>query len=453
MKLPATLQVTRLPPRPWLGAICFYGWLLSVEALAQSSVQCCKSLLPEVPPATAYGATIYRDDDARGEHQPYQPILFDATLPAEKLSNKISSEELQQGAYSAGLIPDLQELGAAHFQTGRYRDAIAAYAKAIHLLRVNEGLNTISQAGLVEQVIEAHLQMGDTVAADKQQSYLFRIRQRAYPSGSAEMLVATQQFADWQRAAYISELDRYKYPRIVDLFDLYDKGVNDIASEKGGLSRDILPYLQGKLKVHYLLSNYSGEREDGMRISINQNDDIDLPSLKKLRFKRFHDGNYRYGKQTIQKMRDILTNDPETRPGDLATAQLALADWYQWHHHYAEALQAYKVAWEMMSVSPRDQDLLVSSFAEPLELPEEVVFHPGRMAVRRSNVAEVTIRFGVSRLGEAKDIQVVSPSSEENQPAVTRAHKYLRDMRFRPRLVDGEAVESVALERSYTIHY
>ncbi|MEM6583050.1 MAG: hypothetical protein AAF699_17360 [Pseudomonadota bacterium] len=453
MKLYATLQSTRLPPRPWLGAVGLCGWLLSTEAFAQSSVQCCKSLLPEVPPATAYGATIYRDDDARGEYQPYQPILFDATLPAEKLSNKISSEELQQGAYSAGLIPDLQELGAAHFLTGRYRDAIAAYARAIHLLRVNEGLNTITQAGLVEQVIEAHLELGDTIAADKQQSYLFRIRQRAYAPGSAEMLVATQQYADWQRAAYIGELDKYKYPRIVDLIDLYDEGVDDIASEQGELSRSILPYLQGKLKVHYLLSNYDGEREDGMRVEMNQNDDINLPNLKKIRFKRFHEGNYRYGKKTIQKMRDILRNDADTSSQELAAVQLALADWYQWHHRYAEALQAYREAWNMMSEDLADQTFLETSFAEPLELPEEVVFHPGRMAVRTNNVAQVTLRFDVNRLGEAKDIQVLAPLTEENQPAVTRARKYLRDMRFRPRMIDGEAVEAVALERSYTIHY
>lgn len=66
--------------------------------------------------------------------------------------------------------------------------------------------------------------------------------------------------------------------------------------------------------------------------------------------------------------------------------QLALADWYQWHHFYAEALQKYREAWGMMAGG-------------------------------------------------------------------THAYKYLHDMRFRPRFVNGKAVTTQALERNYTIHY
>ena len=378
---------------------------------------------------------------------------IDAAFPADVLWQKLSVEELRLGPYSAALVPDLQGLGAALFQSGDYRKAIEVYGKAIHLLRVNEGLNTVLQTSLVEQVIEAQIELGNFVAADKKQAYLFRIRRSALPASGADMLAATEQYADWHRSAYIAQLDRDRYPRIVDLIDLYDDGAGKVAEEQGPLSRNKLPYLEGKLKAHYLLSNYPGESEEGLQVSMQQNKEVDLPDLKRLRFKRFQDGNYRYGKQTIIEMRDILDNDPQTNLKELADVQLALADWYQWHHLYAEALQTYREAWDMMAGETGGASWLQTAFGEPLELPQQIVFYPGRISVQTKNTAQVTVQFEVNRLGEAKDIEVVYPSAEEHQPAVTRAYKYLRDMRFRPRFVNGKAVTTRALERNYTIHY
>ena len=107
----------------------------------------------------------------------------------------------------------------------------------------------------------------------------------------------------------------------------------------------------------------------------------------------------------------------------------------------------------MMAGETGGASWLQTAFGEPLELPQQIVFYPGRISVQTKNTAQVTVQFEVNRLGEAKDIEVVYPSAEEHQPAVTRAYKYLRDMRFRPRFVNGKAVTTRALERNYTIHY
>jgi len=455
--MPSRVQSKHPPLRHWIGAAYLSAYLSvllgSSYTFSQSSVQCCNSLTPELPPATAYGATISRNNDPRNNYRPHVPMPIDAPLPADVLWQKLSIEELRLGPYSAGLVPDLQGLGAALFQSGDYRNAIEVYGKAIHVLRVNEGLNTVLQTGLVEQMIEAQIALGNFVAADRKQAYLYRILRSALPASSSEMLAATEQYADWNRTAYIAHLDRDRYPRIVDLMDLYDDGAGKVAEEQGPLSRMKLPYLKGKLKAQYLLSIYPGESEEGLQVSMQQNKEVDLPDLKRLRFKRFQDGNYRYGKQTIIEMRDILVNDPQTNPQELADVQLALADWYQWHHFYAEALQTYREAWDMMVGETGGANWLQTAFGEPLELPQQIVFYPGRISIQAKSTAQVTVQFEVNRLGEAKDIEVVYPSAEEHQPAVTRAYKYLRDMRFRPRFVNGKAVTTQALERNYTIHY
>lgn len=435
----------------WIGTLV--GLLGCAAAQAASSVECCTSIAPEFPAATPYGATMSRRDDPRSHYQTYRPPPIDATAPAEELTLWVSVLELQGGPYSAALVPRLRGLGAALFAEEQLPDAISAYGRAIHLLRVNEGLQTFSQTELLEQVIEAQLQVGNYLAADDQHEYLFRIQRANLAAGDPQMLAAVERYADWLRAAYLGELDRDRYPRIVQLMDLYSDTIEGIAEEEGELSLKMLPYLRGKLRTQYLLSNYTGETEVGLQVSLMQNNEVDLPDLTKMRFVQFRDANYRYGQETIVKMLAILGSDPETTPQEIAEVELALADWYQWHRRYAQAIPAYGVAWQIMAGQPDGASWLQDTFDDPLELPPQIVFQPGRLPLRLTNAAQVKARFVVSTHGEAKGIEITSPTSEENQPAVTRGYKYLRDLRFRPRLVEGEVVAAEDVERTYSIIY
>jgi tetratricopeptide (TPR) repeat protein len=453
MNTPAGDQFTSTPLRSWIGAVAISAWLASGVAYGESSVQCCTSVAPEFPAATPYGATMSRSNDPRNNYQRHKPMPIDATAPATDMYLMVSMRELRRGPYAPELVPELRGLGAALYHEEAFHEAIDAYRRAIHLLRIDEGLQTASQVGLLEQVIEAQVAVGDFIAADGQQEYLFKIRRATMSPLDPAMLTSVQQYADWHRGAYLGQLDRYRYPRIVDLLDLYAEMIEAVAGEEGKFNRNVLPYLQGQLKTEYLLSIYPGEKEEGLQIEAGQKDEIDLPDLTKMRFMKFHKENYRRGHQTIRMMSVILENDPDTTPQELADMQLALADWFQWHRYYAQAIQAYGLAWKMMEEAPGGADWLQANFGSPLELPSQIVFQPGRMPLRMNNSAQVTARFAVSRHGKAQDIDILSPQKDDNQPAVTRGYKYLRDMRFRPLLMNGEVVAAKDLERTYNIRY
>jgi tetratricopeptide (TPR) repeat protein len=429
--------------------------LFAAAALAREggSVQCCVSVDPEFPPATTYGSTMYRSDDPRNVYQPYQPMPLDVSAPPEVILQQLWLTENQVGAYSAALVPDLRNLGAALFADEQYRDAVDTFDRAVHLLRVNEGLYTHSQTGMVEQIISANIAMGDYIAADDKQQYLFRVQRANLAPSSPELLAAVETYADWHRAAYLGQLDKYRFPRVVKLFDLYMETADAIEEEKGGLSREMLPYLQGKLKTEYLLSVYPGEREEGLQVEAGQRDDMELPDLTRLRFWKFEDNNYSNGIKSVRTMREILETDPNSRPEEIADAMVKLGDWYQWYRRFALAIRTYEEAWTFMEDKPGGKEWIAATFSRPLELPSEVVFQPGLMPLRLYNDAQVHARFNVSRHGKAIDIEILSPSSEDNQPAVTRGFKYLRDMRFRPQLDNGEVARSEEVERIYSIRY
>lgn len=422
-------------------------------AFAQAPLVSSHSVSPEFPPATTYGSTMYREDDPRTHYRARRFMPIDVVAPTEILLQQLWLTENQVGAYSPELVPELRELGAALFADGQYRDAIDTYRRAIHLLRVNEGLNTNSQTGMIEQLIEAHYELGDFITADDQHQYLFRIRKQHLAPGDPEMQNAVEQLADWHRNAYLSQLDRFRYPRIVDLIDLYADMADAVADVEGDDSRDQLPYLEGKLRTEYLLSVYPGESEEPLQVEAQQRNNSDLPDLKKLRFMGFRNNNYRNGLATIRKMHSILESDPDTTSRELAEMMVRRGDWYQWHRLYAQAINMYRDAWQAMEGEPDADDWRRANFSNPLELPSEVVFQPGRMPLRLYHDAEVHARFEVTRHGEAHDIEILSPDRDDNQPAVTRGYKYLRDMRFRPRLEGGVVVTAASIERTYNIRY
>lgn len=421
--------------------------------LAGPSVQCCVSVDPEFPPATAYGSTMFRLDDSRGSATLPRAIPLDATAPPEVLLQQLWLTEGQVGAYSMELVPGLRNLGASLFADGQYPDAIDTFGRAVHLLRVNEGLYTLSQTGMVEQIIESHIEMGNYIAADDKQEYLFRIQRENFSPNDPAMVQAVEKYADWHRTAYLGQLDKYRFPRIVKLLDLYKESAGAVEAATGELSRGMLPYLEGKLRTEYLLSIYPGEREESLQVEAGQRDDLELPDITRLRFWRYQDNNYVNGVRTIRKMREILELDETQRPQEIADMTVKLGDWYLWYRRYALAIRSYEEAWAIMAEEPAGSEWLRANFAVPRELPTEVVFQPGLMPLRLYNDAEVHARFQVSRHGEAKNIEILSPSSESNQPAVTRGFKYLRDMRFRPRLKDGEVVATQEFERVYGIRY
>ncbi len=435
--------------------ICVLSMALLVgsSAWAGSSVSDPHSVSPEFPPATTYGSTMFRDDDPRNHYQPYRAMPIDVTAPVELLLQKLWLTENQVGAYSAALVPELQELGAALFADGQYPDAIDTYRRAIHLLRVNEGLNTIVQTGMVEQLIEAYFELGDFISADDQQLYLFRVRKENLSPSDPQMLESVEQLADWHRAAYLGQLDRYRYPRIVDLIDLYADMAKEVEEQEGEMSRNRLPYLQGKLRTEYMLSVYPGESEEGLVVEAGQRDDADLPDLTKLRFVGFRNDNFRHGLASIREMRTILENDPDATAIEIADVMVKKGDWYQWHRRFAQAIRMYQEAWERVAGHSNADNWRRATFGNPLELPSEVVFQPGRMPLRLYHGAEVHARFAVSRHGEAEDIEILAPDRADNQPAVTRGYKYLRDMRFRPKLEAGDVVAAESVERIYSIRY
>jgi tetratricopeptide (TPR) repeat protein len=415
--------------------------------------QCCDSIAPELPPATYYGATLFRSDDPGVLAKPFVAPPEDPPGTSGELEQVVSDTEARAGAVAPELIEPLRGLAAAYLAEKRIPEAMAALRRGIHLARMNYGLHTTEQAGMLEQLIAIHVRLGDFVNADTQQEYLYRVMSYRRDHSSPELREATIRYANWMRGAYLGDLDRKRFPRLVGINDLYENAIEEIEETEGANSRELLPYLKGRAQLSYLISLYPGENPADIRVESQEMRQFEVPGESQLRFWRMRDHNFRYGLKALERRAEIFDDDPASTPTEKAEARIAIADWYQWHRRYAKAISLYEEAWEIANADRENTAWLRARLGEPLELPRETVFSPGVVPLGTYFNAEVALRFDVSRHGEAKDITILSEKTRETQPGITRAYHYLRNVRFRPLLSEGTVVRAEDVERSYQIRY
>ncbi|MEO1081405.1 MAG: hypothetical protein AAFY29_17725 [Pseudomonadota bacterium] len=441
---PATLGLSMAMPADAVPA---------VTVVDTGQAQCCSSIAPEMPPNTYYGATIRRDDDLSVMAKPFVAEPEDPPGSVAEMERLIAEAESARGPVAAELAVPLRGLAAAHMANENYGAAVEALRRGIHVVRMNDGLNSPGQVELLEQLIGAHIRRGDYTSADAQQTYLYRILSYRRGHDAPELREATLRYADWMRGAYLGDLGRERFPRLVGLHDLYTDAIEEIEDSLGENSRELLPYLEGRAQLSYLISVYPGEQRAGVQIEARQMGDFDIAGEAQLRFWRLEQHNFRYGKQALQRRVEIYNNDPQSTPAEKAEALVDLADWFQWHRQYARAINVYEEAWAVAQDDGDARRWLEHTFVEPLELPRATVFSPGVIPLGTINNAEVAMRFDVSRHGEAKDITILSEETRETQSGITRAYHYLRNIRFRPKVSEGSVVRAEDIERSYRVRY
>lgn len=408
---------------------------------------CAGSQAQPLPGATTYGQSLYRTDDARSSWRAFRPLLPDAGSSASELEALIDTREVTGGPFSPALLEPLQDLGAARFSRGDYRGAGEAWSRALHLVRVNEGLQSPAQRWLLEQLCEASLASGRIGRADEQQRQIFVLARKQWRATEPAMQEVAARYADWLRGAYLAGVDRERYPRLVALLALYDGLIADVEQAAGAGSRALLPYLRGRLDAVYLITAYPGE----MRNAGAADTDPGEGALDLIRFLEFKRDAFREGERTAARIQAILAADAQASDSERAEALLAQADWYQWHRRVAQSLPLYEQAWQLAgeaNTAWRHERL-----GSPLELPPGIVFQPGRLPLPERRDVEVRLAFGVSRQGRAQDAQWVAAGPEPEPGVRQQAFALLDTLRFRPRLEAGRAVDTPAMERSYHVRY
>ena len=374
-------------------------------------------------------------------------------LDRDEYERRLVQVESAGGPYSDGLTEPLLGLARYHRGQGELETALALNQRALHLLRVNDGLYSERQIPLVREQLQLYREAGDFNALDQRYDYFFRLYGSGRPPYSELRLQATLEYLRWQREALRSGLDEDgAQRRLLNLYEL-NRDLMEAAMTAPGVNSQMRMKLGlSQLRNLYLLMDrVQAPVEDLFGVAGNRSG-VGYPGGE---LQDFHNARLQALRSTgLAKGRALVNGLLEEQPGiavrDRARLHLELADWYQWNGLRSSAMEHYRSAFDILT-DAQETALLGQWMGQAVELPDNGAFWQATRFQADEESAVITASFRVNSRGRAREVQTLANTAEDARFA-TRLRRQLQATYFRPRFEAGEPVETVTSERQYRVY-
>ncbi len=101
------------------------------------------------------------------------------------------------GNFDIALFEPLMGQGRSLSALGQYEDAMNAFQNAQNIVHRNEGVFSVRQLAIVEELTAIALQKSEPLDANTQQKFAFIISRRSHNNGSLEALAASHKLVNW----------------------------------------------------------------------------------------------------------------------------------------------------------------------------------------------------------------------------------------------------------------
>jgi len=348
---------------------------------------------------------------------------YDAAIQNYEGAIEIIEDQLDR--LDAQLINPLNGLGAAQLANGRPDEAAATFTRAVHISHVNEGPHNIDQIPILESLAETNLLLGELDQARNVHELIYNLNERHYRANMLDLVPSLTRRARWQhRTGYYND-ERATWRRIIRIID-EKKGKDDLAL--------IAPYIELGHSYYFVdtTDDSSYAPASGYNAEI-------------------------YFKRAVR----IAEENPEATWMHEADTKLALGDYYIKENSLPSARRVYSDVWKLLS----DGDEKLAHRARtleqlnPLVLPEfdDFAGDADRSDLIASDIdvreGIVTLSFSVSKRGSVEDVELIEFRPEEFPEMLRHVQRQLRSRLYRPRLRDGELIETADQAISHSFYY
>lgn len=387
--------------------------------------------------------TVFSGIDDRGQGQAGGAQAQDAVTQWQA---QVEALEAAGGPYASGLEEPLADLARQRVAEGRFGEALALYRRSLHILRVNTGLASPAQMTIVRAMLQLQRALGDREALDDLYGYYYRLGWLAADDeeGDERWRVALE-YLRWQRELLRMDAGRNPDRELLELFRLNTELLERATAEAAPLEtrRDLV---QSQLRNLYLVQ---------ARVLPQVRESLSVLSPRRSRRQELlpedvhRDRLLSLQRSAVTTGAELLTSLAEQVESPVARAALyrQLGDWEQWNGSWRRAEEAWRRAVFLLQNAGEDERL-AKWFGEPVELPDNGAFwQPGNDA----DVYLVRAGFDVSERGQVRRATASVLAGPESASIV--AIRELRDVRFRPRFDNGQAVAVQGLERDYEVYH
>lgn len=131
----------------------------------------------------------------------------------------ITELESQTGAYAYQLGPTLISLGLLQQEAGEHDEAAKAFQRALHIIRINDGLYSPKQLPLLELLIETNSAIDEWREVANNHDMMYWLYKRNYHMNDPTLLPVIKRLRRWHIEAYNKSTDR----SLAEHFDAADE--------------------------------------------------------------------------------------------------------------------------------------------------------------------------------------------------------------------------------------
>jgi hypothetical protein len=326
---------------------------------------------------------------------------------------------------NSNLVNPLKGLGAAQLAAGQPDRAVDSFERAVHVSHVNEGPHNLMQVEVLESLAETYLSVGEFDEVKDIQEHIFSLQARDVELDSLEAIPALERQARWQHRLQLFEQERYTWRKIIDI----------IEERRGNTDLSLVPALT-ELGKSYLF--------------------VGTPNMA------FHQPtSISSGEIYLKRALRIVEEHPDATWKDREEAMLALGDFYILSGKPSRARKIYGETWELLSGDPeklknRHDHLETLVVLQDVNPPKYVgIDGEVRSQLPGDNYqsGKLVFDYSVSARGLTTDIDMVEAEPEGFDDMERAVLNNLRAMVHRPRLVDGDAVQTDDLTFTHRFFY
>jgi tetratricopeptide (TPR) repeat protein len=384
-------------------------------------------------------------DDASAER--IEDMLDDSGDPLKQIEQQIQTKEYDAAVrwledhveevestshrFENGLVRPLTLLGDAYVGKGEFVTALEHYQRAIHLSRVNDGLNSPTQVEIVYREAHALKALGEFRQANDREEYAYHVLTRAHDPTDEKLLPGIYHLAQW-------------YERTSNVFAaraLYQHAVTIISANEKLDTPEAIPAFQG-LASSYRMERFPSFLRTDMEPAGASGVMANTGGTGGVQ-QQLSVNNFPAGEAALQRIVRIRQAQQPFDQLALAEAVLELADWYTLFDKPQRSVPLYAHAWELLEgIEGYD---VASRFAQPELLYFPTPENPSAPAAVDRGAADtgyVEVAFDVTDTGHVRSLNTVGSLPDGLMDF--RVRKSLRVARYRPMLVDGVPVAKQA---------
>ena len=328
----------------------------------------------------------------------------------------IDAIERRSNRYNLDLVQPLVVLGDALKGVRDAEGASGAYDRALHIVRVNNGLHHPSQVQVVYRQAALLAQGGDYAQANRRHEYAYGVLLRNYGGDNPELLPGLFALADWYMKGYNIFSARALYEHAAKVADA---SLGDNHSAHIRALRSVAATYRNERFPPFYTRHPVQPSSSGVHTGFHYRTVSGLSV-----------NNFSQGERALIKVINIVQTHDDSDSEDLAWAMLELGDWFLMFEKYNRAKSLYRRVWQLLYSKPA---LLARTFDTPtplyLPLPQDPP-KPDRGAKEAARSGIVELLVDIDKHGFVSSIDTLR-SEPENLMDV-KVRRAVRRARYRP---------------------